>query len=1296
MRLRVLLCLVAGLGPSALAQVDVGSGAPNETVRLAFLRAYFRNGFNTLTEAAVSEVRRFGTTGYVQEFSDVSAPASGRLALIRSTGDASASVDVYQVTSAGMYSYYSSIGPGTAGYPITDTQPCPAMAANTCSFQLFDRNYVLFAYQFTTENGQNFATRNPFFTRWSSLGAITVLGAATSAETSVTSPTAVVATAQTFTGGALYNITSGTLSGRLFAVLQPIYNVYVAGGGPTGSLGLPTGDETTLANGRKRQNFERGTIEYEPGTEPALRYPVNSILLSITTKSLRMNLGETLAVTARTFVSTGLEVKDRAITWSTSNGRVVTVTGSGANAVVKAVGGGSAVVTAVSETKTSSPLSIFVVAPCCSIGEGAPNGTIAQAFQDAITRNRLAVRLPAASPVRRSGPGYIQEFVGADTASGVRYLIAKPDRLATAYAVTGVPLVRYEELGGTAGALGYPMGDATAAGRQLFENSAALAGAPVRLVTGGILAKWASLGYESGPAGLPTGDAAQFSTFTAATGLAQSFQGGVIYYAQAGGPAGKCYFVSGLTLAKLLAAGGVAGALGMPTSDEFLLDGQHRQEFEGGVIEYTAGDAEARVTERPRRPSVTATPASAPAGGRVRIAVGGFEAGRTLRISLSGQPDFTVQTATGAFGWEYYLPLDSRTGSVTVRAAEVGGTASAEGSFVVRSTAEAGIELVRVQGDSQTGAPGATLAQPLRVRVRDSGGTPIVGAKVIFTPSPGAQVSASSARTDEAGEGETTLRLPVSLGVALMTAEALGKLTTFSARAGDAVIRSFPRFTQAIDAPLAGGPATIAQKGALLASAASLVRYYQNRSEVPAPNGLADPLTLNQFLGNFCVFDARGGEICDGFLTAGSDREPLLNLWRLSAFTGNAVEISAAQPSLDRIRDLLAQDQPVLVALALTSGEAAAGAHWVVAIGFGSGGIQIHDPNPNLNRSTLDEYLQGFTAGSRAWKGTLTGIARLIPRPPATPGFLVAIAGGTPEVTSAAGACGGTLEVADRAATGLDTAASPVGSVRFRFCDAAQSLYQLDVTSQGAYTGLFTDLGNPGFQADLAGGGGTSYAITRVGAQWQAAAQTPAFRASAVVNAASFTPALAPGGLMAIFGSGLARSGQPTAVEMGGLPATVVSASPFQVNAEIPPGLPPGECPLRLMSPYGVASDTVVLSATAPAIFQIDTRRGAVVNQDGSLNSLVSPARRGQALVVYGTGFGAVERQGSLTVVSNRVTAMIQGQELPVAFAGLTPGFVGLYQVNITLPTGMAPGSDLALYLQQGQTGSNSVVVAIQ
>src|SRR5262249_18244363 len=155
--------------------------------------------------------------------------------------------------------------------------------------------------------------------------------------------------------------------------------------------------------------------------------------------------------------------------------------------------------------------------------------------------------------------------------------------------------------------------------------------------------------------------------------------------------------------------------------------------------------------------------------------------------------------------------------------------------------------------------------------------------------------------------------------------------------------------------PLGKGQATVAQKGALLTAAAGIVRYSQNRGDLSGP--AIDPGTLNQFLQKFCVPDADGAQVCDGFLANPDTSEQVGNLWRVG---GGNVDVSVETPDLSVVRDLVAQGSPVLVVLSLTANGAAAGGHSIVATGVASdGGVLIRDPNPDFVRSGLGEYLAG-------------------------------------------------------------------------------------------------------------------------------------------------------------------------------------------------------------------------------------------------------------------------------------------------------------------------------------------------
>jgi uncharacterized protein (TIGR03437 family) len=189
--------------------------------------------------------------------------------------------------------------------------------------------------------------------------------------------------------------------------------------------------------------------------------------------------------------------------------------------------------------------------------------------------------------------------------------------------------------------------------------------------------------------------------------------------------------------------------------------------------------------------------------------------------------------------------------------------------------------------------------------------------------------------------------------------------------------------------------------------------------------------------------------------------------------------------------------------------------------------------------------------------------------------------------------------------------------------------------------------------------------------------------------------------VMVIFGTGLSVgqaslpvASDATTVDIDGVPVTVLAATPFQINAVIPSNVEPGTHTLHVQSPYGSAQQPIVISAVAPAIFLVGNPLvGALVNQNGTMNGPSSPAIRGQTTVVYATGLGAVTSQGNVTTP---VTVVLNGQELPVAFAGLAPGTAGEYQVNVLIPATTPPGLGISLTLKQGGQLSNTVTLALQ
>jgi uncharacterized protein (TIGR03437 family) len=244
---------------------------------------------------------------------------------------------------------------------------------------------------------------------------------------------------------------------------------------------------------------------------------------------------------------------------------------------------------------------------------------------------------------------------------------------------------------------------------------------------------------------------------------------------------------------------------------------------------------------------------------------------------------------------------------------------------------------------------------------------------------------------------------------------------------------------------------------------------------------------------------------------------------------------------------------------------------------------------------------------------------------------------------------------------------------------------------------LVSDLAAGGSLTDISGSVVSNYKATRPKLNLALTPQDVSFTSAGVVNAATFTPGLSPGSIFSIFGAGLADAGTNTAVDIDGTAASVLLASPFQINAVMPASVTPGTHTLTVRSAFGTAQQQVTVSAVSPGVFLVGNPPvGAITNASYALVGPSNPLPRGQSLIIFATGLGAVTQRGSLSTTNAVVTVVLNGTEFPVQFAGLAPGFAGLYQVNVTVPASTPPGMGIPLTLKVGGQLSNAVSMALQ
>jgi len=244
----------------------------------------------------------------------------------------------------------------------------------------------------------------------------------------------------------------------------------------------------------------------------------------------------------------------------------------------------------------------------------------------------------------------------------------------------------------------------------------------------------------------------------------------------------------------------------------------------------------------------------------------------------------------------------------------------------------------------------------------------------------------------------------------------------------------------------------------------------------------------------------------------------------------------------------------------------------------------------------------------------------------------------------------------------------------------------------------------------------------------------PQINAGGVVNGASYTAPVVPGSIASVYGAfsltstsidtdlPLDTSLQNLSFEFGGTAGFgSVGAAPLfyvsgaQANLQVP-WEAAGQTGVTLaaaLNGAAGASQTVNVAAFAPAIFTLDesgTGPGAIQNSSYQLVNGSNPAIAGTTYIfIYCTGLGAVSANQpatgfpasldptKLAPTSNQVTVTIGGITENAEWAGLAPGFVGLYQVNALVPAGVSAGSAVPLTITVGgMTSQDKVTVAVQ
>ena len=217
---------------------------------------------------------------------------------------------------------------------------------------------------------------------------------------------------------------------------------------------------------------------------------------------------------------------------------------------------------------------------------------------------------------------------------------------------------------------------------------------------------------------------------------------------------------------------------------------------------------------------------------------------------------------------------------------------------------------------------------------------------------------------------------------------------------------------------------------------------------------------------------------------------------------------------------------------------------------------------------------------------------------------------------------------------------------------------------------------------------------------------------------------LTPGGMATVFGRNLTvnvcgflvAATLPLPTQLGGV-SVLVNGTPAPMFSILNIG---GTEQVSFQAPFEVsgANATVVINngrtasgeiqgpvvAALPGVFVFGGDNAVAVRAaDNSLITLNNPAAGGETVVLYVTGLGAVNPlvptgaatpSDQLRHAAVQPTVTVGGVEAPVAFAGLTPGFVGLYQINFVVPPGVSGLAELVV--RSGALSSRTAKLAVR
>jgi uncharacterized protein (TIGR03437 family) len=233
----------------------------------------------------------------------------------------------------------------------------------------------------------------------------------------------------------------------------------------------------------------------------------------------------------------------------------------------------------------------------------------------------------------------------------------------------------------------------------------------------------------------------------------------------------------------------------------------------------------------------------------------------------------------------------------------------------------------------------------------------------------------------------------------------------------------------------------------------------------------------------------------------------------------------------------------------------------------------------------------------------------------------------------------------------------------------------------------------------------------------------PYIAPAGIVNSAGVTPqsGVAAGSMISIFGANMASgsevaSGGTLPQSLAGVVAhagdrllPLIFVSPVQINAQLPDDLPQGAQVLSI-SPSGQADVRAPFTVVrnAPGVFPVGLNNqvfAMAIHEDGSPITPDSPARRGELITVYGTGFGPADHPrpyGFPTpdspdfLIVDTATVQVGDAVINAEKAFVVPGKQGVDAVQFRLGDSAPSGVNANFKVTVNSVDSNTVLLAVQ